>query len=313
MSTSYSPGSDQYLRMERKFCLVCDEDGARIDAYLSGKLSLTRTKVKQLIEQGHVRISGDPARPSRKVRKGLTVEGEIPEEEPLKLVPEAIPLEVLYEDQHLIAINKEKGMVVHPSAGHSKGTLVHAILSRLMDPASFGTAERPGIVHRLDKDTTGVVLIAKDPRTQEALSRQFQERTVKKVYRAVVDGVMRLNEGEIEGRIGRHPQDRKRMAMLEKGGRLSHSGYRVLKRLQGYTYVEVYPTTGRTHQIRVHLASLGHPVTGDVTYAKRRRGVADRPLLHAFRIEFEHPVRKEPVVIEAPLPEDIEEFVRAHL
>jgi 23S rRNA pseudouridine1911/1915/1917 synthase len=248
-------------------------------------------------------------KPSYKVRKGTEIEGEIPAEAPSVLVAEDIPVPVLYEDDYLIVIDKPKDMVVHPSAGHAQGTLLNAILSRIRD-AEGSADERPGIVHRLDKGTTGVIIVAKDRKTQEALSRQFHERSVEKVYRAVVEGAVRGEEGIVEGRIGRHPQDRKKMAMVGKGGRTSFSRYRVIERLQGFTYVEVYPKTGRTHQIRVHMNVIGHPVVGDELYGRQAKHAADRPLLHAFRITFDHPVTGAKVVVEAPVPDDMNDFVQ---
>jgi len=172
--------------------------------------------------------------------------------------------------------------------------------------------DRPGIVHRLDKDTTGVILVAKDTKTQEALSLQFHDRLVEKVYRAVVEGSVEKEEGVIEGAIGRHPTLRKKMAMVAKKGRYSISRFKVIKRLRRFTYLEIYPKTGRTHQIRVHLASIGHPIVGDELYGKKGKRFASRPLLHAYRILFQHPVKKTPLQVEAPIPEDFEEFVSAY-
>ena len=207
-------------------------------------------------------------------------------------------------------IDKPKDMVVHPSAGHRKGTLVNAVLSHLREVSSGD--ERPGIVHRLDKGTTGVIIVAKDRKTQEALSRQFHERSVEKVYRAVVEGVVGNDEGVVEGLIGRHPKDRKRMDLVAKGGRYSFSRFKVLQRLAGFTYVEVYPKTGRTHQIRVHMSHAGHPIVGDELYGKRARKLADRPLLHAYRIVFDHPATGVRLRVEAAVAADMETFVREH-
>jgi 23S rRNA pseudouridine1911/1915/1917 synthase len=172
--------------------------------------------------------------------------------------------------------------------------------------------ERPGIVHRLDKDTTGVILVAKDPTTQEALSSQFHDRKVEKTYRAVVEGTVKKDEDLIEGSMGRHPTLRKKMALVTKGGRYSMTRFKVIRRLRGSTYLEVYPKTGRTHQIRVHLASIGNPIAGDELYGKKAGRLATRPLLHAYRILIEHPVKKAPLQVEAPVPQDFEEFIDAH-
>ena len=310
MSPIWSLPYLQSSGMEDKFRLRSDKDNVRIDVYLSERLSLPRSKVKRLIEEGHVRVEGRCPKSSLKVRKAMEIEGELTREEPTPLMAEDIPISVLYEDDYLLVIDKPKDMVVHPSLGHRRGTLVNAILNYVRE-ADRGD-ERPGIVHRLDKGTTGVIIVAKDRRTQEKLSRQFHERSVEKTYRAVVEGVVKDDEGVVEGDIGRHPRDRKRMSLVAKGGRYSFSRFRVLQRLKGFTYVEVYPRTGRTHQIRVHLSHVGHPIVGDDLYGKGARKLADRPLLHAYRIVFDHPVRPGKVSVEAPVAADIEAFVGAH-
>ena len=303
--------------MERNFRLVPDKDNIRLDMYLAETLLLTRAKAQGLIAGGHVRISNKVPKPSLKVKRGMEIEGELVTEEPTSLCPENIPLTILYEDDYLLAINKPVDMVVHPSCGHRSGTLVNAILSHLGRPAAQGDPDnvnnqRPGIVHRLDKDTTGVILVAKDPKTQEALSSQFHDRNVEKIYRAVVEGSVKKEEDVIEGSMGRHPTLRKKMALLAKGGRYSMTRFKVIRRLRGFTYLEVYPKTGRTHQIRVHMASIGHPIVGDELYGKKAKRLASRPLLHAYKILIEHPARKAPLRVEAPVPQDFEEFIDAH-
>ena len=307
-----SPVSKQFSPMENRFRIECDRDDVRIDTYLSEKLSLTRTKVQSLIDKGHVRVCNKTPKASLKVRRHMEIEGEVVEEEKADLLPEEIPLAILYEDDYLLAINKTKGMVVHPSFGHNKGTLVNAVLSYLREPEQFEGKERPGIVHRLDKDTTGVILVARDSRTQEKLSRQFHDRNVEKVYRAVVEGQVKDDEGAIEGNIGRHPKERKKMALVQKGGRHSLSRYKTIRKLKNFSYLEIYPETGRTHQIRVHLSHIGHPVVGDPLYGKRAKTAAERPLLHAYRLSFEHPVSGKRISVEAPIPEDMERFVGSH-
>ena len=324
---------------EKQFHIICNEEGKRLDTYLSERLSITRTKIKSMIEGGHIRITGKPPKPSTKIKKFIEIDGEIPEEEPLMLEPQEIPLNILYEDEYFLAINKPKGMVVHPSFGHRDGTLVNAVLAYLKKQGSRGRGFegsridsresetqnsklktqnlasmviRPGIVHRLDKDTTGVIIVAKDSRTQEMLSALFKERSVRKTYRAVVEKIVMKNEGIIEGNIGRHPTNRKKMAVLKEGGRDASTAFKVIKRLNGFTYIEAYPKTGRTHQIRVHLTHMGHPIVGDDAYGKRAKHVTERPLLHAHRIEFIHPVTGMPVFIEAPVPADIEEFIEKY-
>lgn len=327
------------MNPERQFHLICDEEGCRLDVYLSKKLSITRTKIKNMIEEGHIRVSGTLPKSSTKIKRFTQIDGTIPEEEPLKLEPQDIPLDILYEDDFFLAVNKPGGMVVHPSFGHSEGTLVNAVLAYLNERAvcrgkttddrlksdvcqserrseyltSYKerlAASRPGIVHRLDKDTTGVILVAKDSKTQEMLSALFKDRHVHKTYRAVVEDIVMKDSFTIEGNIGRHPVDRKKMAVLKDTGRQALTYVKVIERLNGFSYIEAYPKTGRTHQIRVHLMHTGHPIVGDATYGRRAKRLAKRLLLHAYRIEFMHPVTNAPVLIEAPVPYDIEEFIK---
>ncbi|HOE15943.1 MAG TPA: RluA family pseudouridine synthase [Syntrophorhabdaceae bacterium] len=321
--------------MNNTFRIICDEEDMRLDVLLSERLSLTRTKVKDMIERGYVRIAGRSPKPSLKVKKSMEVEGEIPEEEPLTIVAQAIPLDIIYEDNYLLAINKPAGMVVHPSFGHSEGTLVNAVLGylgqrceeqgarneeskttlnaerRTLNAEPAGSAIRPGIVHRLDKGTTGVIIVAKDTKTQEMLSDLFKERRVRKVYLAIVEGAPKDEEWTVEENIGRHPVERKKMAVLKGKGRSALTRFKVLERLNGFAYIEACPRTGRTHQIRVHLACSGHSIVGDELYGKRSKRLAGRPFLHAWRIEFAHPVSKEPVSIQAAVPEDMLEFIES--
>jgi len=322
--------------MLNSFSIVSDQEGARLDVFLSEKLAITRTKVKDMIERGYVRVNGAIPKVSLKTKKFMEIEGEIPEEEPLSLTPEDIPLEILYEDEFFLAVNKPADMVVHPSFGHSSGTLVNAMLAHLgkasrnklecggahsrdfnlqpstfnLQPAAtFDAAVRPGIVHRLDKGTTGVILIAKDSKTQEILSHLFKERKIKKTYRAIVEGNPKKLEWTERGNIGRHPVERKKMTVLKTGGRVAETTFKVLKKVGRFAYLEAYPETGRTHQIRVHLAHAGHPVVGDEAYGRKAKTLSLRPLLHAYGIEFAHPVKGVPVKIKAPVPADMEKFI----
>jgi 23S rRNA pseudouridine1911/1915/1917 synthase len=297
--------------MESKFRLTCVNDDIRIDVYLSEQLALPRSQIKTMIEEGHVRIDGRTPKASFKVKKDIEIEGEIVREEPRVLAAEDIPVKILYEDDWLLVIDKPKDMVVHPSLGHHTGTLVNAILNYIREADREGD-ERPGIVHRLDKGTTGVIIVAKDRKTQEMLSRQFHDRNVEKTYRAVVEGIVKDDRGTVEGDIGRHPRERQKMALVSKNGRHSLSRFEVIERLRGFTYVEVHPRTGRTHQIRVHMSHIGHPIVGDELYGKHARKLAERPLLHAHRIAFDHPVHGNRITVEAPVPADMEDFVRRH-
>jgi 23S rRNA pseudouridine1911/1915/1917 synthase len=297
--------------MDDTFSVIADRNDMRIDAFLAECLSLPRSRIKVLIEENHVRLDGKAVKPSLKLKSGQIIEGEIPPLEAPVIAAEDIPMSVLFEDRYLLVVDKPKDMVVHPSAGHHQGTLVNAILNHIQHE-DHTDDQRPGIVHRLDKGTTGVIIIAKDVRSQERLSNQFHGRTVEKVYRAIVEGNMRDLEGVIEGNLGRHPIDRKKMALVDKGGRASLSRYKVIKRLKAFTYVEVFPKTGRTHQIRVHLNSIGHAIVGDDLYGRQSKRLTDRPLLHALRISFDHPVTGKRMTVEAPIPEDMAAFVAEH-
>lgn len=327
-----SKGWPRFSKMPDSFSITCDISGVRLDVFLSEKLSLTRTKVKEMIEGGSVRVDGRAPKPSMRLKERMRIEGEIPDEKPLDLVAETIPLDILYEDEYFLAVNKPAGMVVHPSFGHASGTLVNAVLgymerrgsrfqvpgSEKLDTDEAGRSEdqlagmRPGIVHRLDKGTTGVILVARDMAAQERLSGLFKDRKVRKTYRAVIEGYPGRDSWKVDGNIGRHPVERKKMAVLKSGGRQARTSFRVLERLAGFTYVEAYPETGRTHQIRVHLNHAGCPVVGDETYGRKAKNLAPRPLLHAYRIEFVHPVTGAAVVIEAPVPGDMRDFVEKH-
>jgi 23S rRNA pseudouridine1911/1915/1917 synthase len=302
--------------MPNSFHIICDQENIRLDIFLSEKLSITRTKVKDMVESGNVQVNGKIPKASLKIKKAMEIAGEVPEEEPLNLLPEDIPLEILYEDEYFLAINKPADMVVHPSFGHASGTLVNAVLSFLENKSQISNLKsqidcgvRPGIVHRLDKGTTGVILVAKDSKTQEMLSSLFKERSVKKTYRAIVEGNTKQEQWTVEGNIGRHPVERKKMAVLKTGGRTAQTSFKVLKALRGFTYLEAYPKTGRTHQIRVHLAHGGYPIVGDEAYGKKAKSLTSRPLLHAYRIEFIHPIKNMSVKIEAPVPVDMEGFI----
>lgn len=329
-----SPEWSRFSQMPDRFSITCDLSDIRLDVFLSEKLSLTRTKVKEMIDSGYVRVDGRAPKPSMRLKEHMEIEGEVPEEKPLQLAAEEIPLDILYEDEYFLAINKAAGMVVHPSFGHSSGTLVNAVLGymskkQVMGDGSWVMGERqekkgegngrelmagmrPGIVHRLDKGTTGVILVARDMATQEKLSALFKDRKVHKTYRAIVEGSPGRDSWSMDVNIGRHPVERKKMAVLKTGGRAARTSFKVLERLADFACIEAYPETGRTHQIRVHLGHTGHPVVGDETYGRKAKNLAPRPLLHAYRIEFAHPVTGAAVVIEAPIPDDMGDFIEKH-
>jgi 23S rRNA pseudouridine1911/1915/1917 synthase len=300
------------------FAVPPDAAGERLDSWLARQDGApTRSQIKAAADDDRLRAGGSPVRGSLRLRGDETVELFEHEVDPTScaMLGEDIPLDVLHEDTSFLAVNKPAGMVVHPGAGNRTGTLVHALLHR--DPALAwpGQPERAGIVHRLDRDTSGVILVAKTVRAHEALSRQFRERTIHKTYLAVVHGHVKRG-GTIDLPIGRHPTERKRMSVVGKPARAATSDYEPLERLGAFTLVEVRPRTGRTHQIRVHMAAKGWPVAGDPVYGPRAKSSIARQALHAAGIDLEHPEEKRRLRIEAPLAPDIEAFIaglrRAH-
>ena len=283
--------------------VVEDHDG-RVDLFLARQgLDLTRSQVRRLMEQGHVLLNGRIARPSRKLRPGDRISVTVPPPEPVTLSPEAIPLSVVYEDGEIIVVDKPAGIAVHPAPGHPSHTLVNALLAHCPDLKGIGGELRPGIVHRLDKDTSGLLLVAKSSAAHVSISRQLQDRKVRKGYLALASGQVVPREGAIDAPIGRDPWNRKRMAVVQ-GGREAFTSYRVLNYLRQHSYMEVFPKTGRTHQIRVHLASAGHPIMGDALYGKRS-SILGRQFLHAHLLEFRHPSTDEGMEVTSPLPEDL--------
>ena len=295
----------------REFLVDPADAGQRLDVFAARVSGLSRARVHALISAGAVRVTDHPQKPRYAVKPGERVTVAIPPTEPLALTPEPIPLQILYEDEHLLVLNKPAGLVVHPGAGRATGTLVHALLAHCPNLPGIGGVERPGIVHRLDRDTSGVMVVAKSEAAHQSLSLQFKNRIVRKRYLALVHGEVRQEAGRIEAAIGRRDHDRKRMGVKTTGGRMARTAYRVLRRLPGMTLVELGLETGRTHQIRVHLAHIGHPVVGDEVYGGRRerRGAAGVPpaprqLLHAWRLGFRHPARGEWLEFAAPIPAD---------
>ena len=278
--------------------------GERLDRFLTERCAgLSRSRIKRLIADGAVLVDGREVNAGYRLRYGQTVEMTVPEPEPPTLAAQSIPLDVLREDDELLVVNKPAGMPVHPGAGHPDSTLVNAALGLSAGIAGVGGAARAGLVHRLDMDTSGVIVIAKTERAHRGLSAQFKARTVRKRYLALVRGLPEPPEAVIEAPIGRDPRNRKRMAIVE-GGRESTTLYRTLTRYAGAALLEALPKTGRTHQIRVHLASVGHPVIGDATYGGADDAIK-RHFLHAASLEFEHPATGERVRFEAPMPDDL--------
>lgn len=294
----------------------------RLDALLALRLDhCSRSYAAQLIRQGHVRVDGLACKPSYQVKIDEAITGQWPASEPLEhLIAEPIPLDILYEDQHLIVVNKPPGLVVHPAAGHASGTLVNALLHHCPDLEGIGGEKRPGIVHRLDKDTSGILVVAKTAQAHQALSTQFKSRSIQKQYLALVYGDPQGDHGMVDLPIGRHPVDRKKMAILESGGREALTLWQVMERYQSASLMRLDLKTGRTHQIRVHCKAMGHPIVGDCVYGGRRHlarlaksnprlhravRLTKRQMLHAHRIGFIHPASADFQSFQAPLPEDI--------
>jgi len=302
---------------ERYVLAVPEGKEGRLDLFLAGQGEphLSRSRAGALIQEGWVRVDGIPRKPSYRVRPGQTVEVTIPDPEPSSLLAEDIPLDVVYEDGDLLVVNKPRGLVVHPGAGNPQGTLVNAILHRCPDLGAIGDRLRPGVVHRLDKDTTGLLLVAKNQEALTSLQAQLRRRTLSRRYLAVVAGEMRGDSGRIDAPVGRHPVYRQRMAVVERG-RPAVTEWRVLRRFPRATLVEATLLTGRTHQIRVHMAYLGHPVLGDRTYGGQRACPADLPLpagqaLHAWQLCFRHPRTGEEMWFSVPPPDDFQRLVAA--
>jgi len=300
-----------------------DDAGLRLDLWLDKHLSgLSRSCIQRLIKSGHIAVQGKDVRAHTRVSSGMTVDVEIPPADPVALIGENIPLEVLYEDADIIVVNKPPGMVVHPAAGHSSGTLVHALLYHCDDLGGIGGEMRPGIVHRLDKDTSGAIVVAKNAGAMDALAAQFKQGEVLKEYAALVYGVPAPASGRIQTLIGRSRHDRKKMAtspavpgITGKEGRLAVTNYELLESFGAVSLLRIRIETGRTHQIRAHMLHLGHPVVGDRQYGRRglahkiKRAEPGRQMLHAERLAFRHPRKGTRVDFTAALPDDMENFL----
>ena len=298
-----------------------DEGGQRLDRYIAEHMTeCTRSRAGKLVRQGAVQVDGKPVRPAHKVRCGERIEIVRPEPEPVTLQGEPIPLDVLFEDSAIIVVNKRAGMVVHPAPGSPNGTLVNALIHRWRDDPPFvGGGLRPGVVHRLDKDTTGAIVVARTDKAYQNLVGQIRDRSAVREYLALVEGAIHERSGEIDAPVGRSIADRKRMTVTGIRSRAALSRFEVLEHLSSATLVRVWLQTGRTHQIRVHMAYIGHPVVGDKTYKRgrsdamailSRAGVElDRQALHAARLSIAHPDTGEAMEFDAPLPEDFQAAV----
>ncbi|MBD2448146.1 RluA family pseudouridine synthase [Nostoc sp. FACHB-152] len=294
--------------MQTEIDLQVQNNSERLDRYLAEELpDISRSRIQQLIEQGNVQVNGKVCISKKvNVKAGDRITLQIPEAQPLELQAEEIPLDILYEDDQLLILNKPAGLVVHPAPGHYDGTLVNALLAHCPNLPGIGGVQRPGIVHRLDKDTTGAIAIAKTDLAYQHLQAQLQAKTARREYLGVVYGAPKTESGTIDFPIGRHPQDRKKMAVVpvEQGGRTAITHWRVLERLGNYTLILFQLETGRTHQIRVHSAKIGHPIVGDPVYSSGRSVGVNLPgqALHAWRLKLKHPISEDWIEVTAPLP-----------
>ncbi|MFQ3636978.1 MAG: RluA family pseudouridine synthase [Cyanobacteriota bacterium] len=290
--------------------------GDRLDRYLAAHLpNLSRARLQKLIEQGQVQVNGVPCTSKKaEVQTGDRLSVSIPPAEPLALQAEAIPLDILFEDAHLIIVNKPVGLVVHPAPGHTTGTLVNALLAHCPDLTGIGGVQRPGIVHRLDKDTSGALAIAKTEAAHRHLQAQFKTKTARRTYLAVVYGAPKSEAGTVDAPIGRHPVNRKKMAIVpeDRGGRRAVTHWQVMERLGNYTLMQFDLETGRTHQIRVHSAHLGHPVVGDPVYSSSKSVGVNLPgqTLHAWKLRLQHPISGREIEAIAPPPESFSTLLR---
>jgi 23S rRNA pseudouridine1911/1915/1917 synthase len=277
---------------------------SRLDQYLAGlDTGMTRSQLSRLIVEGQALVNGRPAKPSSKVRAGDSVSLSVPPPRPTGVVAQDIPVTVVYQDESVVVIDKPAGLAVHPGPGHPDMTLVNALLAMCPDIQGIGGEIRPGIVHRLDKDTSGLMMVAKTHQAHNDLSAQIKARQVTKGYLALVEGSLKSTEGKVDAPVGRHPRRRTRMAVVV-GGKEARTNYKVRQELRGHSLVELYLETGRTHQIRVHMAHLGHPLVGDTTYGHASH-LVDRHFLHAFHLGFKHPITGEPLDFKIDLPPDL--------
>jgi len=298
--------------MESKLIIdVPDEEtGERIDSFLSGKTDFTRTRIQQLIKDRNITVNGKPTKSSYKIEENDEITIEVPEVETTEIKPENIKIDIVYEDSDIAVINKQAGLVVHPAHGHYSGTLVNAILYHIKDLSGINGEIRPGIVHRLDKDTSGLIVIAKNDKVHAALTEMFQEKKIRKTYLAILKGKLNKSEGKIVTQIGRDKNDRKKMTVIDDvaKGKNAITNYRVISQNNLFTLVKVNIETGRTHQIRVHMRHLGYPILGDSVYG--RKDNEKRQMLHAYKLEFIHPVTGRQMEFIGEIPEDFQKALK---
>ena len=286
--------------------LEASMDGERLDAFLSRSAEgLSRSAAQKLIADGNVRLNGSPARKNHRLRVGDSVELTIPEPREVDIAPKQMPLDIVYEDEDVAVINKPKGLVVHPAAGHQDDTLVNGLLYAMGDSLSGINGElRPGIVHRIDKDTSGLLAIAKNDLAHTVLASQLKDHSMARTYEAIVCGSFREDSGTVDAPIGRHPTDRKKMCVTQRNSKSAVTHWEVVERFRGYTHIRCRLETGRTHQIRVHMAYIGHPILGDTVYGHKKPELGqDSQCLHAGALCFRHPRDGRPVMVFAPLPD----------
>lgn len=289
--------------MENEIEVIIHEESGRIDKVLNERLKdYSRSQIQQWIKDGQVSVAEQPIKANYKVSKGDQILIRIPEPEELELLPEDLHLDIVYEDEDVVVVNKPQGMVVHPSAGHSHGTLVNGLLHQIKNLSTINDVVRPGIVHRIDKDTSGLLMVAKNDQAHEALAKQLKDKTSLRKYVALVHGEIPHEKGRIEAPIGRSKVDRKLQAVIE-GGKEAVTHFEVLERFTGFTLIELQLETGRTHQIRVHMQYIGYPVAGDPLYGPKKTIKGNGQFLHAKLLGFTHPKTGESLVFEAPLPE----------
>lgn len=293
--------------------LLADRTGERADAALARLCpELSRSAAQKLLEDGLVTRNGLPVKKNEKLTEGDTLEVELPEVQPVDILPENIPLDIVYEDEDVLVINKPKGLVVHPAAGHWSGTLVNGLMYHCKDSLSGINGQlRPGIVHRIDMDTSGLLIVAKNDMAHQALAQQLQDHSLSRTYVCIVVGGIKQDSGTIDAPIGRHPTDRKKMAVTERNSKNAVTHWEVLERFSGYTLVQCRLETGRTHQIRVHLAWRNHPILGDAVYGSKKPELGQSSqCLHARELTFRHPRTGQPVTVSCPLPDYFEEVLK---